>query len=115
MAEKKSKSKLSIEVRVNTRTLLVGGKKLDLDDNFAGAGVFNVKNRPDETILDLNYRKNEKFSSHNEGEKVSKFIRASKYDTNKIQIYSCRPEDSKREIFLGVSITGKFKANVYDK
>lgn len=108
-------AKPKIEVSVKEKMLFANGRSLRLEDNFEGAGVFIVGNKEDETILELNYRKNQGFLPSDAGKKVYNFLEMNRDDKiKKIEVYSYRPEDSNREVFPAVSIIGEFTARVYN-
>ena len=101
----------NIEVQVEQKSLSVNKRKLNLEDNFEGAGVFIVGNKKDETILELNYRKKGDFSPDNEGKRVYKFLQDLKIKS--LDVYSNREQDYERDVFPAVIITGRFNAIVY--
>ena len=108
--------KPTIEVRVKKKNLSVKGKSLNLEDNFEGAGVFNVTNIENEIALELNYRKKQGFCEIDEQEKVYEFLR--NLDDNELKkagVYSASEEDFDKEVFPAVVIMGEFNAVVYNE
>jgi len=102
-------SKPTIEIRVKQKNLSVNGKRLDLEDNFEGAGIFVISNTENEIALELNYRKKKDFCGIDEQEKIYKFL-------EKIfDVHSTNKDDFKREVYPAVAITGVFKAVVYSE
>lgn len=101
-------AKQTIEVSVRKRTLKAGGKTLKLEDNFEGAGVLIVSNRPRESILELHYRKNENFSQYREGDKVYAFLNSG------AKVQACSEQDYTTEVFPAVRIVGEYNIKVHN-
>ena len=67
-------AKPNIEINLSEKTISTDGRSLRLEDNFEGAGIFNIGNRDDELALELSYRKKQGFHEIEEQEKQGYFI-----------------------------------------
>lgn len=103
------------KIRVNLAEKIIStdGKSLRLEDNFEGAGIFNIGNSDDELALELSYRKKQEFHEIEEQEKVYSFFQDSdNSELRQVGVCSTRKEDFKCEVFPVVVITGKFSYNI---